>query len=91
MKSNRLHMHNPKGIAVEWLAGCKSDEERQKKIENLQNNSLLFDQLKKMIQQRYDSAISTNDTDYDNVSWSHKQAHRNGKLEVLEDIYKLLP
>lgn len=32
----------------------------------------------------------TKSTDYDSPSWSHKQAHLNGRLEALREIASLL-
>jgi hypothetical protein len=90
MISNRLNQHNPKAIASEWLAGL-DEEAKAKEIEYLRNCSTLFDKLRVMIQRRYDLNLATKDTDYDNATWAYKQAHLNGKLQTLEELYKLLP
>lgn len=90
MISNRLNQQPHKGIASEWLAGLDG-EAKEKEIEYLRNCSTLFDKLRGMIQRRYDSGVASKDTDYDNASWAYKQAHLNGKLQALEELYKLLP
>jgi hypothetical protein len=91
VNSTRLRNHKPRAIASEWLQGCKNEEDKKKEIEYLQNCSTLFDKIREMIQRRYDSALNSKDTDYDSASWAHKQAHLNGRLEALEELYKLLP
>lgn len=90
MMSNRLSQHNPKGIASEWVAGL-DQEAKEKEIEYLRNCSTLFDKLRSIIQNKYNASSVTKDTDYDNASWAYKQAHLNGKLQALEELYKLLP
>lgn len=90
MEANRLTPKDSKGMPMEWLQGLK-DQDRANEIEYLRNCSTLFDKLRGMIQRRYDAALATKDTDYDSASWAYKQAHLNGKLEALEELYKLLP
>lgn len=91
MKSNRLEKHAPKNISSEWFAKCESDEEKEELKDYLLNSSRLLDQLKQMIQRRYDQEWGAKVTDYDSASWSHKQAHKNGRLDAYEEIFKLLP
>jgi hypothetical protein len=91
MKSLKLEQHQPKTIPAEWLAGCKSDEEREELGQYLLNSSRLFTLLKGMLQRRYDQEGGAKVIDYDSPSWSHKQAHKNGRANAYEEIYKLLP
>ena len=91
MNSHRLNRKTRDLLASEWFAGCKSDEQKQELEQYLRNSTRLFDLLKSMVQKRYDASLGTKEADYDSVSWSHKQAHRNGKLEAFEEIWKLLP
>lgn len=76
--------------AAEWYRGLKTQEEKDEQTAYLRNSSRLFDQLKEMIQRKYDAASHMEESEYD-AGWPYKQAHRLGKLEALEDIYKLLP
>jgi hypothetical protein len=91
MKSTRLHRHKPNNVASEWLRDCKTEQAKKERIEYIRNSTPLFDQLKEMIQRRFDGIQSINDTDYDSPSWLAKQAHKNGQLAALEDVFKLLP
>ena len=91
MKSTKLAQHQPKNIPSEWLTSCKSDEDKEELKQYLLNSSRLFDLLKDMIQRRYDQECGAKVIDYDSQSWSHKQAHKNGRLNALEEVFKLLP
>lgn len=91
MKSQKLEAHAPKSIPSEWFVECKSEEEKEELRQYLHNSKRLVDALKSMIQRRYDQEWGSKIIDYDSPSWSHKQAHKNGRINALEDIYKLLP
>jgi hypothetical protein len=91
MNSQRLNRHKPENPAAEWFATCKTPEEKEELRQFLGNSNRLFDLLKNMIQKRYDAEVGVKDTDYDTAAWSHKQAHRNGRLAAFEEVYKLLP
>ena len=91
MKSLKLDQHQPKNIASEWLTKCQSDDEKEELKQYLLNCSRVFTLLKSMLQQRYDREWGAKVADYDNPSWSHKQAHKNGRMDAIEEIYKLLP
>lgn len=91
MKSQKLTNHQPRSIPSEWFAKCESDEDKEELRQYLQNSSRLFDLLKNMIQRRYDQEWGAKVADYDSASWSHKQAHKNGRSDAFEEIYKLIP
>lgn len=76
--------------ASDWYVGCATQEAKDKVTEYLQNSTLLFDHLKRMIQRRYDASMTINTDEY-TEGWQFKQADRNGRLRTLEEIYKLLP
>lgn len=91
MKSHKLEDHKPKAVASEWFGKCATDEEKEELKMYLLNSSRLFDLLKSMIQRRYDQESGAKIVDYDSTSWSHKQAHKNGRIDAYEEIYRLLP
>jgi hypothetical protein len=91
VQSNKLGRHNPKDIAAEWYSKCQSDEDREELKQYLLASNRLFTLLKEMIQRRYDGEWGAKVADYDSPSWSHKQAHKNGRLDAYEEIFKLLP
>ena len=91
MKSHRLEDHKPRSIPSEWFAKCATEEEKEELKGYLLNSSRVFDLLKSMIQRRFDGENGAKVVDYDSPSWSHKQAHKNGRSDAYEEIYKLLP
>lgn len=90
MNSHRLSSHVQRDVYSEWLADQAPDKRAEYK-DYLKNSTEIFEKLRKMIQKRYDNALHVREEDYDHASWAYKQAHLNGKLEALEEIYKLLP
>lgn len=91
MNSHKLDQHKPKSIASEWFSKCENEEDKEELKGYLLNSSRLFTLLKDMIQRRFDQEGGARVADYDNPSWSHKQAHKNGRADAYEEIYKLLP
>jgi hypothetical protein len=91
MKSSKLESHEPKNIASEWFTKCGSEEEKEELRQYLYNSQRVFDHLKQMLQRRYDQEWGAKVIDYDSASWANKQAHKNGRIDALEEIYKLLP
>lgn len=65
-------------------------EEVEKLKEILKSGSLLLDKLYEICYNRSIELKKVSKPDYDNPSWSHKQAHLNGQLEELELILKLI-
>lgn len=49
-----------------------------------------FAALADLIRERLEPGV-IREADYDSPSWSHKQAHQNGKLEGLDLVLSLLP
>jgi len=92
MQSSKIELDakRDRGIAAEWLGNLKG-EARSDYEARLRNCKDVFDQLRAMIQKRYNLTVDRNVIDYDSPSWSHKQAHLNGVCEALQDIAQLLP
>lgn len=76
-------------INEQWFAGLKG-EERDKMKELVLSNTILLDKLREMLYNIQVSKESTVLADYDTPSWSHKQAHRNGQLDIIRQFDKLL-
>lgn len=51
-------------------------------------NNIAFTRLREILNQRKNEL--TRHTDYDNPSWSHKQAHINGQLSEINQILNLI-
>ncbi len=67
------------------LAGSSPQEHEQIKLFWL-NNKIVLDKLVKMMYNMYTEVENVSTPDYDNPSWSHKQAHLNGKKEVIRSL-----
>lgn len=67
-----------------------SVEDRARLEKMLSEGNFLLDRLRKVC---YDTSLRIEQVgvvDYDSPSWSHKQAHLNGKLEAYREIISLL-
>ena len=53
-------------------------------------NSAQFIRLREILNQNKEYLLRTRTIDYDNPSWSHKQAHINGKLDQIEQLLTLI-
>lgn len=79
-----------KTINNAWIRDAKTEEDRQKVYAEVVNNHFLLDKLRKIC---YTISIELEEVsfrDYDCPSWSHKQAHRNGQLEIIRRLEKIL-
>ena len=77
-------------ISEMWLRGEKTPEEREKIKKLVLSNDILLDKLKKIM---YNMQVEKRKSvlgDYDTPSWSHKQAHLNGELAVLDRLMELV-
>lgn len=73
-----------------WVQDLKSDEERRKFKEQVLGSKKVLDKAIEICYNVVKMDESVRTPDYDSPSWSHRQAHQNGKREALELIIKLL-
>ena len=72
-----------------WFKGL-NDEEIEERKRILLSEHKTLDILRELV---YNMGISSGkvvEKDYDSPSWSHKQAHLNGKTEILQRLSRLL-
>lgn len=72
-----------------WLRGLKPQEREEMKLLVLSSEKVL-DKLRKIL---YNIEVKKDEVkleDYDNPSWSHKQAHLNGEKAMLRKVIELL-
>jgi len=69
--------------------GLKGDEKENFKISVRQSKNVL-DKYREIVYNMLTEASTVASTDYDNPSWSHKQAHTNGFCEALRKVDELL-
>lgn len=71
-----------------WFNGLSKKDADD--LETNLKNSQIVEILRKIIASECQSISKATSSDYDTPSWSHKQAHRNGMVEALRKIEKLL-
>jgi len=69
-----------------WFKGCKTKAERDERKKKLMSYRNAFDALREMIEGDFEEAPP----DYNNPSWSHKQADVNGANRKLKQILKIM-
>lgn len=75
--------------SLEWFKGLnKQEEDDLKKI--LDSNDILLDKLFEIVYNMVTSNEEISLSDYDNPSWSHKQAHINGQNHSLRKVLTFL-
>ena len=73
----------------EWLGSLKGEERENFKLSVL-SSKIVLDKLQEIVYNMYKKEESITDNDYDSPSWSHKQAHTNGRREALKQILDLI-
>lgn len=76
-------------VQLDWIKDLPPNE-KEEFIKSLRNSKIVLDKLREIV---YNRGIKTEDVksvDYDSPSWSHKQAHQNGKREAFQEVIKLL-
>lgn len=77
-------------IKTAWLQGLKTSKEQEEFVQNVLNSKKVLDKLAEIVYNKCISEEKVSTTDYDSPSWSHKQAHLNGKAEVYRFLLDLL-
>ena len=80
----------PQRIQSKWYLGSKTEEEKQKTKELVLSSQKVLDILSKIVYNMSIDGEKVKSTDYDSPSWSHKQAHLNGRAEAFKDILNIL-
>ncbi len=92
-RTNRQRPSSPGELTVAefWYKDCKTPEDRAAKLSRLVSAKGVLDELKDYLEQRFAEAARVTSKNYDTPGWECQQAHRNGQMESLEDIWRLLP
>lgn len=72
-----------------WTHGL-SGPEKQQIEETVKGSTILLDRLTKILYNMQESKAATVLADYDSPSWSHKQAHLNGQLDIIRKLADIL-
>ena len=76
-------------MKTEWFGSLRGEERENFKLSIL-SSKIVLDKLTEIVYNMYRKEESVVSTDYDSPSWSHKQAHTNGKREALLKILELI-
>lgn len=72
-----------------WTQGLNPAEKKEME-ELVRSSTNLLDRLDKILYNMQESKETTVLADYDSPSWSHKQAHQNGQLDIIRQLRSLL-
>jgi hypothetical protein len=70
-----------------WFKNVKTEEDKAKRKAEVLNYRNAFDDLRALLSSMYPEFTIP---DYDNPSWSHKQAHYNGEREAIRKVINLI-
>lgn len=89
IKNNQL-LH--KQLSTQWFKNVLNDPKAKDDLEKtLRNSTIAFSKLLDILEDRKRELDNSEMKDnYDSSSWSHKQAHRNGRRQELQDTIDLL-
>lgn len=90
MTSNSPSRHN--SLKTVWLTDVLNDPQAKDDLEKtLRNSFVAFNKLLDILEDRKRQLdTSEANDDYMSPSWSHKQAHRNGRRQELQETIDLL-
>lgn len=76
-------------LNLQWFKGI--DKTKKDDLEKLIRNSrIVLSRLKDILDADIKELNEFTTSDYDSPSWSHKQAHNNGKLDYARQVRSLL-
>jgi hypothetical protein len=75
-----------------WSAHLRDKQDKLKFETELRSYlvNAYFSRLREILRARKENLLHVSDPDYDNPSWSHRQAHMNGKVEELDFILEMI-
>lgn len=77
-------------LAVEWYQGCKDNQEREDRLRLILAARPALEVLLNILDRHAEAADSPRESDYESPSWQYKLAHRNGRLEEIQNITALV-
>lgn len=76
-------------VKAPWYQGLNS-KEKEDFVNTLLSSQKVLDKLREIVYNMSINEEKVKTIDYDSPSWSHKQAHLNGKLEAYRTVLDLL-
>lgn len=76
-------------MAVEWYFGCANETDRERRRDVVLSSYSILKVLKEYLENKKET-LSMREEDYDVAAWAFLQAHRNGRVEELDRLIKLI-
>lgn len=78
-------------FSTAWTKHKRDPKEKQDLEAAIRNSTVALTRLQEIIDEHIEAVHTAerSSQQYDNASWSHLQAHRNGELEALYNLRKL--
>lgn len=77
-------------MKVNWIKHAKTEEEKEKIRQALNQASTAFEILRKIISNKKQTIVFNLMPDYTNLDWAYKTADNLGYLRALEEIENLI-
>lgn len=77
-------------IQSEWLKYAKGEEEKEGTKQTVLNADPAFAILRKLLEDRRRAVPSITEKEYERADWAALQAHRNGRMQEIDHLLKLL-
>lgn len=77
-------------LGMDWFKNARTPEEKEKVQALVLNSEPLLDLLRQILEMRKMGMTAFTEKNYENPSWAHLQAHRNGRIEEIDYLLKLL-
>ncbi len=76
-------------MKTQWLGNLRNEARAQREKEVLAAKNVL-DILYEIVYNMYKEEVNVKSTDYDSPSWSHLQAHKNGRREMARQLLEIV-
>lgn len=76
-------------MGVEWYFGCANEDDRERRRDVVLSSYSILKVLKEYLTNKKDT-LSMREEDYDVAAWAYLQAHRNGRIDELDRLIKLI-
>jgi cellobiose-specific phosphotransferase system component IIA len=77
-------------LQTQWFSHLKDKQEQEQFKQNIRSSKNILDRAHEIVYNIVKNEELNSLHDYDSPSWSHKQAHLNGRREAFQEILKLL-
>jgi len=77
-------------LAADWFRQISDPDDRVAREQAIRQAGPILEILKDLLTNRLRTASQMREASYEHPSWAYLQAHRNGRIEDLEYVIKLL-